>query len=82
MSRSARRGAVLILTAVALLGCARPLRFRPEWPADLGIGADYRVTDTELRVEIESAGYRVEEAVIVGRRRGACESSSSGTIRW
>ena len=66
MSRStARRGAAVLVVALALVGCAEPLRFRPEWPSDLGVGADYRVTGADLWVEIDTGGYRIEEAVIL-----------------
>ena len=55
----------MLALALTLAACAAPLRFRPEWPPDLGIAADYRVAGAELRVELDTAGYRVEEAVIL-----------------
>jgi hypothetical protein len=58
-------GALVLTAALAVAACAGPLRFRPEWPSDLGVGADYRVKGSDLLVEIETAGYRLEEAVIV-----------------
>ena len=52
--------------AVALLGCApATLRYTPEWPPGVPISADYRVVGERLRVEIDSEGYRVEDARIL-----------------
>ena len=55
----------MLALALTLAACAAPLRFRPEWPPDLGIAADYRVAGAELRVELDTAGYCVQEAAIL-----------------
>jgi len=66
-SHPRRRELAAVLTlAVAGAGCASTLRYTPErQPAGITIAADYAVTRDRLRVEIDTGGYRVEEAVIV-----------------
>jgi hypothetical protein len=57
--------AALALVA-ALAGCTASLPFHPErQPFGATISADVRVSDDRLRVEIDSEGYRVEQAVLL-----------------
>jgi hypothetical protein len=60
-SRGVRAAALLI----GLAACAGPLRYRPEWPPDVEMAADYRVAGDQLRVELDTGGYRVEAAHVL-----------------
>jgi hypothetical protein len=62
-ARARRTAAALALVAVALGGCApAPLRFRPaSQPSGTPISADYGEAGGQVRVLLETGGYRVEE---------------------
>ena len=70
MSRA--RALTLLLVAALLAGCAAStLPYAPaQQPAGFPISADYRVVGDRLRVEIDTGGYRLEDAQIV-RPEGA-----------
>jgi hypothetical protein len=53
------------LSVAPFAGCASALRFVPETqPAGTRLSADYDLVGGRLRVEIDSGGYRVEQAWI------------------
>ncbi len=56
-----------VLVALALAGCAaQTLRYTPDQqPSGSPISADYRQLEDRLRVEIDTGGYRLEEAQIL-----------------
>jgi hypothetical protein len=56
----------LIVLALALAGCASTLRYTPDQqPSGVPISADYHVLADRLRVEIDTGGYRLEDAQIL-----------------
>ncbi len=69
---SARRLLALAALAGVLAGCAGSmLPYTPvQQPAGFPISADYKVVGDRLRVEIDTRGYRLEDAQIV-RAEGA-----------
>lgn len=59
--------APILALAVSLVGCATTLPYLPErQPAGLTLSADVTLRDDRLLVKIDSEGYRVERAVLVG----------------
>jgi hypothetical protein len=57
----------VVALLIAMAGCAGPLPFQPErQPFGATISADIQVIEDRLRVEVDSDGYRVEWAVLVG----------------
>ena len=61
-----RRATTVLGLLGALAGCAAPLRYTPvAQPAGVRLAADYRVVGDRLRVEVETGGYRLEQAWIV-----------------
>lgn len=64
---TALRALTPLALAAAVAGCAAgTLPYTPaRQPAGFPISADYRVVGDRLRVEIDTGGYRLEEALIV-----------------
>jgi hypothetical protein len=71
--------AAAVALAVGLAGCAASLPYRPErQPFGATIAAGLHVTEDQLRVEIDSDGYRVERAVLV--REGDAEIAPEALV--
>ena len=56
----------LLATIVGLSGCSAALPYKPESPPPSGasVSADYGLLPDRLRVEIDTGGYRLEDAQI------------------
>jgi hypothetical protein len=64
--RRAVARALRLLPALALAACATTLPYTPaRQPSGVTLSADFRLAEDRLHVEIESDGYRVEQAALV-----------------
>ena len=72
------RGVLIVVLTLALSGCsAASLPYKPESPPPgPAISADYTLLADRLRVELQTGGYRLEDAQIVKADGGAVRAQT------